>query len=332
MSKAQDRLYSSKWGIFNHFLYKGESSQEWIKITNNLDTDKIAKNLHEIGVGYYFITVMQGSKFMLAPNAVYDKITGYKPGEACAERDVIADLITSLDKYGIDLYLYYTGDGPHLDAQAGTALGFYDVDGMWYLGDDGDYHLKPADKRAMADESFVTNWAAVLEEYAVRYKDKVKGWWIDGCYDYSAYTDELMDIYKRAAKKGNPDALITFNNGTRTPLIKWGPSDYTAGEYNNFSLEPKERFSDGIQTHLLIPIGIDPQNSSQTLEDGVHKESIQAQWCCRGLFKTKEEIAEYVKKINSAGGVVTLDIFIDKDGSFDSEQIEALKFAGKYIK
>ena len=61
-------------------------------------------------------------------------------------------------------------------------------------------------------EAFVKNWASVLEELSVRYGEKVRGWWIDGCYDetFLRYDDELMSHYDRAVKKGNPDALVAL--------------------------------------------------------------------------------------------------------------------------
>ena len=43
------------------------------------------------------------------------------------------------------------------------------------------------------NDEFIEKWASVLEEYAVRYGDKVKGWWIDGCYDYFGYTVFYLD-------------------------------------------------------------------------------------------------------------------------------------------
>ncbi len=45
-----------------------------------------------MNAGYYFITLMQGSKHMLAPNKTYDSIAGTKPGEACAVRDLPMEL------------------------------------------------------------------------------------------------------------------------------------------------------------------------------------------------------------------------------------------------
>lgn len=65
-----------------------------------------AKQLQELGCGFFGITMMQVTKTMLAPNASYDRITGYNPGEACAERDLVMDLSDELKKYDIDLMLY----------------------------------------------------------------------------------------------------------------------------------------------------------------------------------------------------------------------------------
>jgi hypothetical protein len=115
---------------------------------------------------------MQGDKHMIAPNAVYDAYTGYAPGDACARRDLVLDLSAALSARGIRLMLYYTGDGPHEDAQAATGLGWPDA---------------PVD-RSNVPLLFVQRWAEVLGEYSKRYGDKVSGYWIDGCYTYFNYT------------------------------------------------------------------------------------------------------------------------------------------------
>ena len=120
---AQDRFYGKKWGVFNHFLQVIQNDPnaknsygkqtDWNTLVSEFDTEILAKNLHEMGAGYYVITVMQGTKYMLAPNATFDKIAGTKPGEACSTRVLIEDLYQSLSKYDIDLFLYFTGDGPY---------------------------------------------------------------------------------------------------------------------------------------------------------------------------------------------------------------------------
>lgn len=135
------------------------------------------------GARYAVITMMQGTKFMLAPNAVYDTFTGYAPGDACATRDLVLDLYAALAPRGIRLMLYWTGDGPHMDQQAISGLGWPEA----------------TTSRADVPELFAQRWGAVLQEYAERYGDKVAGWWVDGCYTYFNYTDAKLQPYHDGA-------------------------------------------------------------------------------------------------------------------------------------
>lgn len=329
----QDRMMSRRWGVFNHYLYYSEKglafpdaegeaweagvapmALEWCGQTESFDTDRLARTLHEIGCGYYMITVMQGTRFMIAPNDAYTRITGIAPGMGCCRRDLIKDIALSLRKYDIDLYLYYTGDGPHFDKIAGPAMGLYE-----------DY---AAGLHGKVTEQFVRNWAAVLGEYAARYGDLVKGWWVDGCYAHLGYNDDLLSIYYDAIIRGNPDALTAFNSGTAsfthpdgddTP-VKWFRNEgFTCGEDNDFTYIFKTRFTDGAQNHLLIPLG--------DYRDG----NVCAGWRNTGVRRSKEYVADYIRKNNAAGAVITVDIFVDCRGNFDPAQVEALKFVGKYL-
>lgn len=304
MKNNADNLYSKKWGVFIHFLDRHQNNPEhisslgkctsWDECVNGFDTEKFAKNLHDVGAGYAFITMMQGSKYMIAPNETYDRICGTKPGEACSSRDLVEDLYKALSVYGIDLYLYYTGDGPYKDDACGKAMGFTEP------------------RELGVTENFVKNWTSVLEEYAVRYGDKVKGWWIDGCYrDYFKYTNDLLTPYHDAVKKGNPDAIITFNNGIDVFYTTHPLEDFTSGERVTFDLIPDGRFTNNAQNHMLIPIG--------------HHEDPASRWCSGGLEIDKESLKEYSKSVIEAGGVLTFDVYFDRNSDFDAEQVEALK-------
>ena len=96
---AQDRMMLKKWGIFNHYLYGSEKgytdyraenkdailkmAAEWNDMVDSVDTDRLARTLHEMGCGYYFIMVMQGTRFMIAPNDAYSRITGIALRNLC---------------------------------------------------------------------------------------------------------------------------------------------------------------------------------------------------------------------------------------------------------
>lgn len=294
-------FFEKRWGVFNHFLYGSPGGvneyqklcPDWNRRTEELDVEKLADQLHKMGAQYYFITLMQGRKYMLAPNDTFDRIAGTKPGEACSRRDVIADLIAALDPYGIDLCLYFTGDGPYKDEEIGQRFGF----------------LEPRKNVSMA---FVKRWAAVLEEYSLRYGDKVKAWWIDGCYDYFGYNRELLDVYHRAAQAGNKWAAVAFNNGVKPEIKAWGGSDFTAGEFNDFTYLPRAPFVDGAKAHILAPLGIMPDGKPG------------GAWCCPGAKRDHAYMKDYIDRVNRAGGLVTVDLYLEPDGTFDPAQMEAL--------
>lgn len=304
-----DNFKAKKWGVFNHYLgymqnTLGTPNNNRFKVTSfsdmvdEFDTERLADTLKSVGAGYYFITVMQGSAEMIAPNSAFDKIAGTLPGEACAKRDLVLDLYESLSKRGIDLYLYFTGDGPYKTEEIGKKFGFTEP------REDG------------VTKEFVIKWASVLEEYAVRYSNKVKGWWIDGCYkEFLKYTDELTKIYKDAILKGNPDAVVTFNNGVKAELKKqFAYEDFTAGELVLLTdCYPKTGDCDGSLTHILASI-------AKLREPGKNTA-----WGNNGTNITAEEVKKYVKYINGLGGVVTIDCGINRKGEIFPEQIEILK-------
>lgn len=354
MANRAEWMKQKKWGVMTHYLYplcecgiksRFKPQVNWNDCVNSFDVKEFAKNLADVGAGYLFFTVMQGYAYMCAPNKTYDSITGYKAGEACSERDLIAELADELEKYGIDLVLYFTADGPYKDEKAGKALGYYDR------------------SKELVSEGLVKNLAAVMEEYAVRYGRKIKGWWIDGCYNYFGYGDEkdsLLKYLKEAALKGNPDSVIAFNGGVircdlenpkyeaytknlTHPLSKLsaletaamrgdalakeafarpGPSrysmldDYTAGEENHFMFYPDGHIDENLQWQIL---------SFLAPETGGADVFGYSGWSGLGSKYSSAELREYVDKVNSAGGAVTIDIAIFRDGSFDKAQLEVLK-------
>lgn len=305
-----DWFYNKRWGVFNHYLYgaqldpehPGKAASElygWNEYVNKFDTDLLAKQLHEAGAGYYIITIMQRSQYMLAPNETYNKITGYKPGEACCERDLIADLIKSLDKYDIPLGLYYTGDGPLNDPKAGKSMGnFTEIPGE-----------HPKDPVSV---EFVTKWASVAAEYSKRYGDKIKLWWVDGCYDFNGYDEEKLAIMAAGVKAGNPNALVSLNCGVKGDRV-YGYSlsdDFTTGEMLSFEDVPDQRFIDGAQWHTLSYLSPVNWGAPGTRYDGAY-------------------MRDYVNRVHEKGGVVSIDCAVRVDGSIDPEQLEVLKAINK---
>lgn len=312
MTHITDRLFQKKWGVFNHYLAvkAEEAGTSWNEAVNSIDVKKIGEQLTDMGAGYYFITLCQGSRYMLTPNETYDKITGAKPGEACSDRDIVSELYEELSKRNIDLYLYFPSDGPHADKEFGKKMGFaYDTDEVWDI-EAGvlrpEHENKVLAEKRLSDR-FISNWSSVLKEYADRYGDKVCGWWLDGYYSFFGYNNQKMKPFYDAIKNANPNAVVAFNSGVHETTLKWYENeDFTAGEFNNLEYIPPERFThDGAQNHILAPLG-----TSWGKKDAVHDN---------------EYVKNYIKAVNANGGVVTVDIGINYDGSYSEEQMKVMK-------
>ena len=289
-----DWFKNHRYGVFVHYLYTVQNQPEmlnslgkqtsWDQCVNEFDVEKFADRMQEAGAGYVMFTMMQQTRFLVAPNETFDRLTGYKPGEACSTRDLVEDLYQALRKRNIDLMLYWTGDAASVDPQAAAGLKV----------------------QFPVTEEFIQNWADVAAEYGHRYKDKVRGYWVDGCYTGIGHNSRTLKILADGLRAGNPDRIIAFNPGVE-PYVgshsEW--EDYTCGEMDAFADLPTSRFVDGKQWHILSYLG--------------------SWWGAPGVALTRQQLADYVFTVNELGGVVTIDVMLYRDGDLDRSQLEVLR-------
>jgi len=301
---ATDWFSRAGFGVFVHYLNELQNnaatlqslgrSTTWDECVKEFDTERFASAMAEAGAGYVIFTTHQRTRFLIAPNAAFDRITGYRPGEACATRDLIEDLYHSLSKRKIPLMLYWTGTGPSSDAKANASMGW----------------------DTPIPDAWIKKWAAITAEYGERYGKKVAGWWVDGCYAKHGnlgYNDAKLAPLARALKAGNPQRIIALNPGVELSAYSVH-DDYTAGEMNAFLERPASRWLDGKQWHVLSYLG--PERADNYLSAG---------WCEPGSKYGKQELAEYVRTVHQKGGVVSIDVLLFRDGGIDRSQLEVLK-------
>lgn len=285
------------YGVFVHYLAGLQNSTgeihslgretSWDACVREFDTARFADSMAEAGAGYVIFTMQQRTRFLIAPNATFDRLSGYQPGEACATRDLVDELYRALHRKSIPLMLYWTGDGPLDDPKAGPAFGWTN--------------------KVTAD--YVCKWASVVQEYGERYGDKVAGWWVDGCYPWIGYDDEKLGILARALKAGNPKRIIALNPGVEDHVKAYSHhEDFTTGEQNRFLDQPASRWIDGEQWHILSFLGASFQG-----------------WAQPGSKYRKADLIEYIHEVNRVGGVVSIDVLLYRDGSLDRSQLEVLK-------
>ena len=143
-SSRTDWLRDARIGAFMHFLPR--NAEQFAKV-NDFDVEAVAKQLKGMGARYFVFTLGQNSGWFNAPNATYDRITGYQPGERCATRDLPLDLYRALHAKGIRLMLYLPCQTPNRDIRAQKAFG-----------------LPQGPRDQPIDRAFATRWAAVIHE------------------------------------------------------------------------------------------------------------------------------------------------------------------------
>jgi hypothetical protein len=308
VSGAEEGRANTDWfqqaglGVFVHYLEGIQNNPEtlqslgkktsWDDCVREFDTERFADAVEEAGAGYVIFTVMQISRFMIAPNETFDRISGYKPGEACATRDLIEDLYQSLHKRNMALMLYWTGDGPRADEKAGPAFGC----------------------GTPVKKEFVEKWADVFREYGERYGDKIAGIWCDGSYSFIGYDDEKLGILAAGLRAGSAKRIIALNPGVDPEVRAYTRhEDYTCGEQNRFHDVPVQRFINGEQWHILSFLSA-------------------KWWGDPGAGYTKTQFADYVYDVVGRGGVVSADVILYRDGSLDRSQIELLKAARRELR
>jgi hypothetical protein len=308
MAKAQTEnitwLRDAKFGILVHFLNSLQNTKEpwnqgkvtsWEQCVNDFNTETFAQQANEIGARYVIFTVQQGDRNFCIPNITFEKMTGYKRGTATVNRDLIADLYNSLNKRNIKLMLYVTGDGVSRDYDAAVKLKNPMLD------------APKNNNQFIVHDAWVNTWSKVLEDISLRYRKKISGWWVDGAYPFIGYNEIRLKILSDALKKGNPNALIAFNQAPQNIVksySKW--DDYTAGEMYHINTKPEiGGIVNGKQWHILTFLGKD--------------------WALPGSRFSKNELSNYISEVNKNGGVVSLDVLVKRDGSLDPMQYSFLK-------
>ena len=286
-----DWFQDARYGVFMHFL---PGDAQGLARVKDFDVDVLAGQVEAMGAKYLVLTLGQNSGFMNSPNPTYDRLTGYAPGQRCSTRDLPLELYRALNPKGIKLMLYLPCQVPNGDTRAQKAFG-----------------LPQGAKDQPIDIAFARKWAQVIHDWSARYGDKVVGWWFDGGYEWIGFNNDIARIYADAVKRGNPNAIVTFNPGVK--LIRWTEAeDYTAGELNEpFNTVPTGRWVDGSQWHALTYLG--------------------SQWGRRDTRYSDAQWAIWMNSVLAEGGVVTLDMGPNYDpqvgpvGSFAEAQVKQVQ-------
>ena len=306
---SQDKaawLKQAKWGIMVHYLADWRvrtdslkmSSEKWNELIDHFNVDSLAGQVKSTGAGYLIFTIGQNSGYYDSPNKTYEKLTGIT--NKISKRDLISDLSDALKKRGLKLIVYLPSGAPNGDSIAKKKL-------EWTNG-------------PYPNKEFQQKWEAIIREWALRWKNKIDGWWFDGCYwPNIMYRNETPPDFKSfadAARAGNSNAIVAFNPGVVHRILSLTPyEDYTAGENDKPDLISIRRGYDGKvdgkQIHALSYLG--------------------RTWGMGDPRFTPEEIIEYSKSIIQESGAITWDTPVQITGLISASFLQQLTTLGNSI-
>ena len=231
VEKAHADYESMAYGIFVHYISEYASgSTKYIDGTNVLTVDDLAdhfdaaqfaKDMDEFGVEYVLLTMWHGDARTLFPSMTNERWRDARRSDdtikkSYSDRDVIADLLDELDKYGIDLHLYtHPCDGHDFVAEDQALTGWNDATGNY------------------------ATWNQYINElyYEVceRYGTRIKGLWFDGVYNH-VKGEVNQNRLRETCLAFNPAMILTMNTGFTEGNINPAPEythpDYRAWEVN----------------------------------------------------------------------------------------------------
>lgn len=211
-----------QWGEWGY--PQSGDKKPWPQQINDFDVNAFADQMAKMGAGYVIWSATWWSYYFPAPIKAVDDIL---PGHT-SQRDLIGELADALNKKGIKLMLYYHTGSETKD--------WWDTN--WVSMDD--------------KTKFLTNWKNIMTEVGNRYGTKLAGWYID---DEAIYYPADFEELGAAAKAGNPERIITYNNyvGARGTDFQ----DYVSYEWymplpNNENGIMKDGRYKGLQAHTAF--------------------------------------------------------------------------------
>lgn len=301
-------LVAEGYGIFVHWTPevtpRHGNKKPYEQAVNDFDTEKFAEQMSQMGANYVVFTTNHGFTGFPAPLKVWEK---YHPGQT-TKRDLIADLITSLKKRKIKLFIYL-----HVELMGRTA----GVRG-------GKFSFPDEEMQDIAAfNGLCDRICNMLEEIGNRYGEDVHGYWFDS-YKYISLKygiDPSERIYK-ATKIGNPKRVTSLSYGVRCPNITpW--QDYGSGENRAIGKLPVNgKYINGQHEGL-------PYHSIIILDDNwAHVEYDNP---IADPQYSSNEMSTYIKGCMERGGLVSVNVAVYQDGSAAPLSVEVMKETAKIV-
>jgi len=296
---ANSDWMSGHYGLMTHYTPCADQIDYYNQVVNQFDVNAFATDVAQSGATYIVFTLGQ-ENFFCSPNTT---LNGLCNTSVTSSRDLIHDVAIALAAKNIKLIVYMPSNAP-VRMQDGTK-----------------YTVECAADQQCRRAVFQQNWQNAIAEYSRRWGSLVSGWWFDGCYNWSQMyaftTGPNFQTFAAAARAGNANAVVTFNDGSGPYSNHTQFGDFSAGEIhfaNQTLIECEGRWINGtdpatgalyqVQWNLNTFLGHAFVGGSQYTDDTPRFSN--------------SYIANYVKRVTVNGGTCQLDVPLHMGGCHDS--------------
>ncbi len=332
LSPNFDLTKKNKTPLPERGIYKSDLNDA----VNGFDVNRFMKDFDQSGADWLIFTIGQNTGTYASPNSVIDSLAG--KGHT-SKRDLVLEIAKAVKKRG-KRFIAYLPCEIRINETLHKGFG-------WNIEMNTD------------QAEFQRLYLKAVKEWAVRFGENLDGWWFDGCYSNHPIFDnkymKWVDWYD-AARAGNPNALLSFNDGSYLVSIVTPARpehDYLSGEQLvitdgklRLGLKnegatlylPKTAYVDGTQclNHTLLAIdaywahgnGIFPQWANfpnkpiyTSAPDGMEPPAY-----------ADAQLQDFVKNYTSIGGAVTLNVGIFQEGHIGKLTLTQLKKLKKNYK
>lgn len=305
------RMAEGSYGVMVHYLISPPGATPAAKteglnqIVNGFDLDHFIRQIEASRADWLIFTIGQNTSYYCSPNAYLDqRLAGHT-----STRDLLLEIGRRLATMRKRLIVY-------LPVEVAGTLPELQQAFAW----------NPQDQR-----EFLDRYQQFVRTYSKQYGRYHSGWWFDGCYDNIHQGKWDWAAWCAAARAGNPNAVVAFNDGAfcvgRTKPVS-PLQDYHAGEVHVLEngqirldwlgvpdlqrtqdgrlrvpgQEPKlylpdSQYVDGVQWHALVPV--DSTFCGPTIPN---------------MHYSDDELIRLLTACKSVRGAVTLNVPVDLKG------------------
>jgi hypothetical protein len=340
MEHRAEWMAKGSYGIMTHYFPTpvGKTPEELTADFNRkidaFDLDYFMKEFGASKADWLIFTIGQNTGYFNSPNAWLDsRAPGFTP-----KRDLMLEIARAVKSRGKRFIIYISAQAPQKFAPE-TPDTIVEVQKAFAWNPD---NLAP----------FYDRYLEFVKVYSLKFGKLADGWWFDGCYPQTHKDNSVWPSWIAAARAGNPDAAVAFNDGAfcvgkEKPVSPL--QDYHAGEvhlleggkirfdflggldtYVNAEghlvmpsaktppkfYMPTSQYVDGVQWHALVPV------------DSTFNGAVPDKYC----RYSPETLIKFVLDCRKVNGAVTYNLPIDlTNGHIPDETIKKIERMGKAV-